>query len=112
MFVGAVHGGCSRAVPNGAFQPPNPAQTGPGETDLHVRAAQGAFVQPNLHRVMCDFLPCCHTRVISSLCHLKSQKSEGVKAGECMMRTVISVPSTAASILLIPRVIPCSTTEA
>lgn len=67
------------------------------------------MVQPNLHCVMCDFFPCCRTHVISRLCHFKSQKSQGVKAGGCMMRTVISVPSTgAASIPLIPRVIPAA----
>lgn len=62
------------------LQPPNPAQTGPAETDLHVHTAQGVFVQPNLRCAMCDFFPCCRTRVISRLCHFKSQKSQGVKA--------------------------------
>lgn len=65
------------------------------------------FVQPNLHCVMCDFFPCCRTRVICCLCWFKSGEKREVEAGDYMMGTVISVPSMgAASILLIPGVIP------
>lgn len=59
------------------LQLPNPAQSEPWEAALHVwaeypQAAEEEFVQPNLHCVVCDFFPCCRTRVICCLCCFKS----------------------------------------